>query len=70
MTDIATLDGPVRSFFSRLEPVAAGEPDMGAVTKLLVELASDTEYWARDIAKFDAAKAGTVDLLGRPKGRA
>ncbi|MGH2633743.1 MAG: hypothetical protein ACRDG3_10070 [Tepidiformaceae bacterium] len=68
MTDIATLDGPVRSFFSRLEPLASGEPDMGAVSKLLVELASDTEYWARDIARFDAARAGTVDLLRQTEG--
>lgn len=68
MTDIATLDGPVRSFFSRLASVAAGEADMSAVSRLLVELATDTEYWARDIAKFDPAKAGTVDLLRQAEG--
>ena len=44
------------------------EPDMGAVSKLLVELASDTEYWARDIARFDPARAGTVDLLRQAEG--
>lgn len=68
MTTTTNLDGPVRSFFSRLEPLAAGEPDMDAVSRLLVQLASDTEYWARDIARFDASKAGTVDLLRQPEG--
>jgi len=67
MTDIATLDGPVRSFFSRLEPIA-GEPDMGAVSKLLVELASDTEYWARDIARMAPEHPGTVALLRQAEG--
>ena len=50
MSSIATLDGPVRSFFERLDPLASGAPDMDAIAKLLVELSRDGEYFAHHIA--------------------
>lgn len=56
MTSIATLDGPIRSFFERLEPLVpptpapSTAPDMDRVARLLVELSRDTDYFAHHIA--------------------
>lgn len=39
------MDGPVREFFERLEPLAAApQPDMPAIGGLLVDLSRDSEY--------------------------
>lgn len=47
---LATLDSPIRTFFERLEPMAAVEqPDMGAIADLLTWLAADSEYFEHHV---------------------
>ncbi len=56
---LATLDAPVRSFFERLEPLAAApEPDMLEISGMLKELAGDQEYFAHHIDRVRDQSGG------------
>lgn len=47
---LATLDTPIRTFFERLEPLAAApSPDMTSIAAMLTELAGDQEYFEHHI---------------------
>jgi predicted metal-dependent enzyme (double-stranded beta helix superfamily) len=63
MSTLETLDSPVRSFFQRLEPLAASPaPDMDAIANLLLELAGDADYFEHHIAAMPTDRASTRPL--------
>jgi predicted metal-dependent enzyme (double-stranded beta helix superfamily) len=56
MSTLEALDSPVRTFFERLAPLATPQPDMTAVSSLLLELAADEDYFAHHIAALPPGK--------------
>jgi predicted metal-dependent enzyme (double-stranded beta helix superfamily) len=66
MSSITTLDGPVRTFFEQLEPLATERPDMEAVSRLLVELSRDRDYFAHHIAA--APEDGALPIYAPERG--
>jgi predicted metal-dependent enzyme (double-stranded beta helix superfamily) len=66
MGSIATLDGPVRGFFERLETLAGTVPDMGRIPALLVELSRDGDYFAHHIAA--APENGSLPIYAPEHG--
>ncbi len=71
MTSIATLDGPVRGFFERLEPLVpptpapSAAPDMDRIARLLVELSRDTDYFAHHIAAAPESGSRPIHIPDR-----